>query len=87
MDTNTKEKEVNASPILNNSLPFGVDTEIKNCESSSLFEFFLVHFSNVFGNIQELRDFISFLFENKQDIKIDYLLKNFVSIVKEFKEK
>lgn len=64
-----------------------IKNKISDCNTNNLFNFLNSHFSIFFLDVRELRRFISYLINKKQDLIIEDLLKNFQDILKEFKER
>ena len=62
-----------------------IDKKIKECDNSSLFNFIYAHFFTFFLDLEELRNFISYLYNKKGEILVKEILDNFSTIIKEFK--
>ena len=61
-------------------------TKIKDYEDGKLFDYISSNFYIYFLDLQEIKKFITYLYENKGELFISELFKNFEDITKEFKE-
>lgn len=64
-----------------------INKKISECDENNLFNFITSHFAMFFLDLEELRKFIAFLYDQKGEILIHELLKDFSEIIKEFKQK
>ena len=62
-----------------------INKKIKDCNQNNLFSFLKAHFSVFFLDLQELRNFITYLQENKSENIVKDVLEDFKNIIKNFK--
>ena len=60
---------------------------VKECDDNNLFNFITSHFAIFFLDLEELRKFISFLYDQKGEMLVDEMLKDFNVVMKEFRQK
>lgn len=63
-----------------------IGKKINECDNNNLFNFITSHFAIFFLDLKELRNFISFLYDQKSEMLIDEMLKDFNSLMKEFRQ-
>lgn len=63
-----------------------IGKKIKECEQNNLFNLITSHFAMFFLDLEELRKFISFLYDQKSEMLINEMLKDFNILVKEFRQ-
>ena len=62
-----------------------IGKKIKECDNN-LFNFITSHFAMFFLDLEELRKFISFLYDQKGEMLVDEMLKDFNILMKEFRQ-
>ena len=81
-----KENEViNFTTFIQPSKDAFENTKIKDCEDGKLFDYVSSNFNIFFLDLQEIRKFISYLYENKGELVTSELFENFKDIIKESK--
>ena len=63
-----------------------IGKKIKECEQNNLFNLIISHFVMFFLDLEELRKFISFLYDQKSEMLINEMLKDFNVLMKEFRQ-
>lgn len=63
-----------------------IGKKVNECDNSNLFNFITSHFAMFFLDLEELRKFISFLYDQKSEMLVDEILKDFNVLVKEFRQ-
>lgn len=63
-----------------------IGKKIKECDNNNLFGFITSHFAIFFLDLKELRKFISFLYDKKSEMLVDEILKDFNTLMKEFRQ-
>lgn len=64
-----------------------LESKIKDCNEQKIYKLFEVHFLTLFLDLQELNDFILYLYTEKKENYIKDILENFLNILKDFREK
>ena len=59
--------------------------KVNECDNNNLFNFITSHFAIFFLDLEELKKFISFLYDQKKEMLIDEMLKDFTILMKEFR--
>lgn len=60
--------------------------KIGECDNNNLFNFITSHFAIFFLDLEELKKFISFLYDQKSEMLVDEMLKDFNVLMKEFRQ-
>jgi hypothetical protein len=63
-----------------------IGKKVKECDNNNLFNFITSHFAIFFLDLEELRKFISFLYDQKGEMLVDEMLKDFNVVMKEFRQ-
>lgn len=63
-----------------------IGKKVKECDNNNLFNFITSHFAMFFLDLKELRKFISFLYDQKGEMLVDEMLKDFNVVMKEFRQ-
>lgn len=63
-----------------------IGKKINECDNNNLISFITSHFAIFFLDFEELRKFISFLYDQKGEMLIDEMLKDFNVLMKEFRQ-
>ena len=83
-------KKIESITLLKSS-PNNIDfknQKIKDYEDHTLFDFVISQsFLTLFLDLQEVREFISYLYKNKSELSIEELINNPDIIIREFKQK
>jgi hypothetical protein len=60
--------------------------KINEYDNNNMFNFVTSHFAMFFLDLEELRKFISFLYDQKGEMLVDEMLKDFNVVMKEFRQ-
>lgn len=63
-----------------------IGKKVKECDNNNLFNFVTSHFAIFFLDLEELRKFILFLYDQKSEMLVDEMLKDFNILMKEFRQ-
>jgi len=64
-----------------------IGKKVNECDNNNMFNFVTSHFAMFFLDLEELRKFISFLYDQKGEMLIDEMLKDFNVVMKEFRQR
>ena len=63
-----------------------IGKKVNECDNNNMFNFVTSHFAIFFLDLKELRKFISFLYDQKGEMLVDEMLKDFNVLMKEFRQ-
>ena len=64
-----------------------IGKKVNECDNNNMFNFVTSHFAMFFLDLEELRKFISFLYDQKGEMLVDEMLKDFNVVMKEFRQR
>ena len=80
------EKQIFNTLSVENAGEVRIGKKVNECDDNNLFDFIVSHFAMFFLDLEELKKFISFLYDQKGEMLIDEMLKDFNVLVKEFRQ-
>lgn len=63
-----------------------IGKKVNECDNNNMFNFVTSHFAMFFLDLEEVRKFISFLYDQKGEMLVDEMLKDFNILMKEFRQ-
>ena len=81
------EKQNFNTLFIENAGAVRIGKKINECDNNNLFDFITSHFAMFFLDLEELRKFIFFLYDQKGEMLVDEMLKkDFNILIKEFRQ-